>query len=82
MSEKNPKHSFRLVFKEQYGPKSLKYPLYGEDEPSKFDQLVLRCHFGNAWQHWSEGNREKAQYTRDVWARRINGVVTEEQNEQ
>ena len=71
LAEKNPKHSFRLVFKEQYGPKTLKYPLYGEDEPSKFDQLVLRCHFGNAWQHWSEDNRQKAQYTRDVWARRM-----------
>ena len=71
LAEKNPKHSFRLVFKEKYGPKSLKYPLYGEDEPSKFDQLVLRCHFGNSWQHWGEGNRKKAQYTRDVWARRI-----------
>ena len=72
LAEKNPKHSFRLVFKEKYGgPKTLKYPLYGEDEPSKFDQLVLRCHFGNAWQHWDEGNRKKAQYTRDVWARRM-----------
>ena len=71
LAEKNPKHSFRLVFKEQYGPKTLKYPLYGEDQPSKFDQLVLRCHFGNAWQHWAEGNREKAQYTRDVWTRRM-----------
>ena len=71
LAEKNPKHSFRLVFKEQYGPKTLKYPLYGAGEPSKFDQLVLRCHFGNAWQHWSEGNRQKAQYTRDVWARRM-----------
>jgi hypothetical protein len=71
LAEKNPKHSFRLVFKEQYGPKTLKYPLYGENEPHKFDQLVLRCHFGNAWQHWSESNREKAQYTRDVWARRM-----------
>ena len=71
LAEKNPKHSFRLVFKDEYGPKTLKYPLFGEDEPSKFDQLVLRCHFGNAWQHWSEGNREKAQYTRDVWARRM-----------
>ena len=71
LAEKNPKHSFRLVFKEQYGPKTLKYPLYGEDEPAKFDQLVLRCHFGNAWQHWSEDNRKKAQYTRDVWARRM-----------
>ncbi len=71
LAEKNPKHSFRLVFKEQYGMKTLKYPLFGENEPAKFDQLVLRCHFGNSWQHWSESNREKAQYTRDVWARRM-----------
>ena len=71
MAEKNPKHSFRLVFKEKYGPKTLKYPLFGEDEPQKYDQLVLRCHFGNTWQHWAEGNRQNAQYTRDVWARRM-----------
>ena len=71
LAEKNPKHSFRLQFKEVYGAKSLNYPIFGEDEPQKFDQLVLRCHFGNAWQHWGEGNRQKAQYTRDVWARRM-----------
>ena len=71
LAEKNPKHSFRLQFKEQYGAKSLKYPVFGDSEPQKFDQLVLRCHFGNSWQHWSEGNRQKAQYTRDVWARRM-----------
>ena len=71
LPEKNPKHSFRLVFKEKYGPKTLKYPLFGEDEPSKFDQLILRCHFGNSWQHWKEDNRQRAQYTRDVWARRM-----------
>lgn len=71
LAEKNPKHSFRLVFKEKYGPKTLKYPLFKDNEGQKFDQLVLRCHFGNAWQHWNEGNREMAQYTRDVWARRM-----------
>ena len=71
LAEKNPKHSFRLVFKEKYGPKTLKQPLFGEGEPAKFDQLVLRCHFGNSWQHWNENNRQKAQYTRDVWARRM-----------
>lgn len=71
LAEKNPKHSFRLVFKEKYGPKTLQYPVFGDDEPAKFDQLVLRCHFGNAWQHWSESNRTKAQYSRDVWARRM-----------
>ena len=71
LAEKNPKHSFRLVFKEKYGAKTLKYPVFGESEPAKFDQLVLRCHFGNSWQHWGEDNRQKAQYTRDVWARRM-----------
>lgn len=71
LAEKNPKHSFRLVFKEKYGAKTLQYPLFGQGEPSKFDQLVLRCHFGNSWQHWAENNRKKAQYTRDVWARRM-----------
>ena len=71
LAEKNPKHSFRLVFKKEYGKKTMKYPLFGADEPSQFDQLVLRCHFGNAWQHWDSGNRRKAQYTRDVWMRRM-----------
>ena len=71
LAEKNPKHSFRLQFKKTYGPSSLEYPLYGKGEPKKFGQLVLRCHFGNSWQHWGEGNRQKAQYTRDVWARRM-----------
>ena len=71
LAEKNPKHSLRLVFKKEYGEKTLKYPLFGEEEPDKFNQLVLRCHFGNSWQHWMESNRQKAQYTRDVWARRI-----------
>ena len=71
LAEKNPKHSFRLVFKEKYGAKTLKYPLFGEDEPAKFDQLVLRCHVGYSWQHWMENNRRQAQYTRDVWARRM-----------
>ena len=71
LAEKNPKHSFRLVFKAEYGNKTLKYPVFGDEVPAKFDQLVLRCHFGNSWQHWLESNREKAQYTRDVWARRM-----------
>lgn len=69
MADKNPKHAFRLVFKEEYGQKNLKYPLFGKNEPQKFKQLVLRCHFGNSWQHWND--RERAQYTRDVWARRM-----------
>lgn len=71
LAEKNPKHSFRLVFKDEYGPTTLNYPLFGMDDPMTFNQLVLRCHFGNSWQHWGEWGRVKAQFTRDVWARRM-----------
>ena len=71
LAEKNPKHSLRLVFKDIYGTKKLNYPVFGEGETAQFKQLVLRCHFGNSWQHWAEWNRQKAQFTRDVWARRM-----------
>ncbi len=71
LAEKNPKHSFRLVFKSEYGPGTLEYPLYGETGAQKFNQLVLRCHFGNSWQHWGGGGNSKAQYTRDLWARKM-----------
>lgn len=69
LPEKNPKHSFRLVFKKEYGPSKLEYPLFGDS--AEFDQLVLRCHFGNSWQHQDPARRPRGQYTRDVWARRI-----------
>ena len=69
LPEKNPKHSFRLVFKKEYGPSKLEYPLFGDS--AEFDQLVLRCHFGNSWQHQDPVRRPRAQYTRDVWARRM-----------
>ena len=69
LAEKNPKHSFRLVFKKEYGPSKLEYPLFGDS--AEFDQLVLRCHFGNSWQHQDPARRPRGQYTRDVWARRM-----------
>ncbi len=69
--EKSPKHSFRLVFKKQYGEGKLNYPLFGEEEPTGYDQLILRNHFSPTWHYWINGMRDNAQYTRDVWARRM-----------
>ncbi len=71
LPEKNPKHSFRLKFKSDYGPAKLDYPLFGPDGAQSFNQLILRTFFGNAWQHWKEDGRQRAQYTRDLWARRM-----------
>ena len=75
LAEKNPKHSFRLMFKSEFGAGKLDYPIFGSDGPEKFDQLVLRCMFGNAWQHWDSGNRKRAQYERDTWARTVQSLM-------
>ena len=69
LPEKNPKHAFRLHFKSAYGPKKLKYPVFGEQGPNRFNALVLRTFFGYSWQHWDNSQRSKAQYARDLWAR-------------
>lgn len=73
LPEKNPKHSMRIKFKKQYGPKEIHYPIFQEDYNDEYDVLVFRSPFGNAWQHWLEGNRTAAQYTRDMWARCTQG---------
>jgi len=75
LPEKTPKHSLRLMFKSKYGPSKLKYRLFGEEGPKKFDQLILRCAFGNTWQHWDSTNRKRAQYARDMWARNIQRLM-------
>ena len=69
LPEKNPKHAFRLHFKSAYGPKKLKYAVFGDRAPKRFNALVLRTFFGYSWQHWDNAQRSKAQYARDLWTR-------------
>ena len=69
LPEKNPKHAFRLHFKSAYGPGKLKYPVFGTHGPNRFNALVLRTFFGYSWVHWDNMQRNRAQYTRDLWAR-------------
>ena len=69
--EKNPKHSFRLTFKDEYGPTKLEYPIYGEDRVAEFNSLIARTFYNFSWTHSEEGQRSKAQYTRDLWARKM-----------
>ena len=69
LPEKNPKHAFRLHFKSDYGPKKLKYDVFGDRAPNRFNALVLRTFFGYSWQHWDNAQRSKAQYARDLWTR-------------
>ena len=70
-ADKAPKHSFRLVFKKEYGEGKLNYPLFGEDEPTGYNQLILRSHFCLTWHYWVASMRHLSQFTRDVWTRRM-----------
>ena len=61
------KKSFRLLFKGEYGPTKLEFPLFGSGSEDEFDTLVLRMESNDGYQ-W--GNRTNVQYARDQFARR------------
>ena len=65
--EKSPKHSFGLVFKSEYGPSKLEYPLFGEGSNKNFNSLVLRAGYNNSWIHHYASERPRGQYIQDIW---------------
>ena len=65
--QKNPKHPLRVVFKGDYGPKSLNYRMFPDSPVTKFDTLILRADFNYSWLHWNPNQRVKGQRTRDSW---------------
>lgn len=71
--QKSPKHSFRLLFKSQYGPSKLRYTLFPEKTATDtFDTIILRAGFNQSWIHHNNflgDNRGRAQYVRDQWAK-------------
>jgi hypothetical protein len=65
---KSPKHSFRILFKDIWGPDKLNAQLFDESATTEFDALILRAGFNNSWIHWNNQQRERADYVRDQWA--------------
>ncbi len=67
--EESPKHSLRLLFKKDYGPAKLLFPLFGTDGVVDFDTVILRSGNNNSWLHWNSEERRRAEYARDQWMR-------------
>ncbi|MBL9166257.1 MAG: lamin tail domain-containing protein [Verrucomicrobiales bacterium] len=44
-----PKHSFRLVFKDRWGAPKLRFPLFADYEVDEFDTLLLACGHNQGW---------------------------------
>lgn len=58
------KKSFRVVFREEYGPGRLHHRLFGPDAADEFNNFVLRANSNDAWPYNGGG----AVYVRDTFA--------------
>ncbi|MBB23148.1 MAG: hypothetical protein CMN04_09755 [Roseibacillus sp.] len=61
------KHNLRAVFRSEYGPTKLQFPLFADSEVIEFNSLILRGGNGDSW--LNPGVVERAQYIRDQWHR-------------
>jgi hypothetical protein len=62
----NPKHAFRLFFREVYGATKLRFPLFGDAGADTFDCIDLRT-FQNY--SWSFGGDSRGVFMRDQFSR-------------
>ena len=66
-SSSNPKHSFRLFFREQYGSASkLNFPLFGDEGAESFKKIDLRSEQNHSWHSTGEMRNT---LVRDVFSR-------------
>jgi hypothetical protein len=67
----SPKHSFRLVFKPEFGPSKMEYPLFpaNANATTTFNTIHIKAGYNNTWYHSNSIQRNSAQYIRDVWAK-------------
>jgi hypothetical protein len=45
----SPKKSFSLLFKEEFGPGKLRFKVFPDSDVDKFDRIILKAIFSNAW---------------------------------
>jgi hypothetical protein len=65
----NPKHSFRLFFRAEYGPPALKYPLFDSEGADEFENIDLRTSQNYAWSLQSSNPGEKNTFVREEFCR-------------
>ena len=65
----NPKHSFRLKFKDRFGPAKLEFPLFPDSPVDEYDTITIRTGHN---QGWATGHAS-TQMLRNQYARDIQG---------
>ena len=64
----NSKKALRLIFRNQYGPSVLEYPLFPDTDVKTFDTIALRSIWNYSWTGHSDPTA-RADYLRDAFAR-------------
>ena len=68
-TKSNPKHSFRLFFKQKYGDSDLDYKLFGSEGASSFKRIDFRTAQNYAWSLPSGNPGSRNTFIRDVFNR-------------
>jgi hypothetical protein len=68
----NPKHSFRVFFRREYGNPNLRYPLFGDEGTDKFDKFDLRTSQSFSWARKATGSNT---LLRDIFLRDTQGAM-------
>jgi CotH kinase protein/PA14 domain/Lamin Tail Domain/Fn3 associated len=76
-SQDNPKHSFRVLMRKEYGAEFLDYPLFGEQGAPRTERFDLRCEQLVAWHYFVD---PKADFIRDIYGRTIQGALGQPYN--
>jgi hypothetical protein len=71
-SSQNPKHALRLFFRPEYGPSTLKYPLFGDEGVDEFENVDLRTSQNYSWAF--QGDRQNTM-VREVFSRDLQGQM-------
>jgi CotH kinase protein/Chitobiase/beta-hexosaminidase C-terminal domain/Lamin Tail Domain len=70
-STSNPKHAFRLLFRQEYGG-ALEYPLFGDEGVDRFENVDLRTSQNYSWSF--QGDRQNTM-VREVFSRDVQGQM-------
>ena len=65
-SANNPKHSFRVFFRGEYGQGNLHYPMFEDEGVEEFDKFDLRTSQNYSWAFGGPANNTMV---REVWSR-------------
>lgn len=68
----NPKHGFRLFFRDEYGAKKLYYPLFEDEGADEFDRMDLRCEQNYSWS--MDGSQYNSMIA-DIFSRDLQGKM-------